>query len=193
MRRHHTVTYSVVWTIAMILSSIVCDGLPESNRFHESSSMLSSTNMPSVYGTIFKKNSLDSNSNQEAPVCPNIYVTINGDDCNSVAKRFNFSTASLLEINYPVLDCTNLTPGSPICIYCNSRFPICHPTTPLPPNVPPPPPLSSCQKTYTVVAGDSCWQIAATLKTTVDNIQRLNNWLSCYTQYIYPTQILCVG
>ncbi|KAH6597247.1 hypothetical protein BASA50_004598 [Batrachochytrium salamandrivorans] len=161
-------------------------------------SLTSTTGTPvhlSRLGVAVHLSILGTESNQDAPSCPNIYVSIPNDSCKSVAQRFNFSSASLLEFNYPVLDCNNLAAatGTSICVYCNSRFSVCRPVSPLPYNAPVPPPISSCQKTHTVLRGDSCWLIAQNYNITVNDLHRLNSWLSCYTQFIYAAQVLCVG
>ncbi|MGI5840444.1 MAG: LysM peptidoglycan-binding domain-containing protein, partial [bacterium] len=111
------------------------------------------------------------------PTCPPgsfAYTIRAGDTCFNLAQRFGTTVQAIQAIN-PGLNCNNLQIGQVICI----------PSTP-----PPPPTCPPGSFAYTIVAGDTCFNLAQRFGTTVQAIQAINPGLNCNNLQI--GQVICI-
>ncbi|AEO66607.1 glycoside hydrolase family 18 protein [Thermothielavioides terrestris NRRL 8126] len=106
-----------------------------------------------------------------------------GDGCASLASRCGISGADFTTYNPSPTLCSTLVPGQPVCCSAGS----------LPNLAPQPNPDGTCA-THTVVAGDTCWDIANKNYITTDNIEQWNlqtwGWTGCDNLQLGP---ICIS
>jgi LysM repeat protein len=83
------------------------------------------------------------------------YVTKAGDTCDSIAQGNLVSSGSLYETNPELLDCTNPTSGTKLC---------------LPP---------SCEKQYNIKTGDDCVSVALANSVSWQQLKEWNGMIDC--------------
>jgi chitinase len=98
--------------------------------------------------------------------CSQYYRVISGDICYGIAQRFNIDLNTLLSLNNG-LNCNTLQIGQQICVVGDA-----------------------CAKSYTIVAGDICWNIANNNGLTVDQLISYNPGLDCSNLQI--GQVVCL-
>ncbi|KAK7042981.1 hypothetical protein VNI00_008718 [Paramarasmius palmivorus] len=109
--------------------------------------------------------------------CSAVY-TVDGTEggCWNIAEANNIPLSTLLELNPNVnSECTNIYPGEVLCISPRGSTP--------------PPPTDQCSRTYTLVSGDTCTNIAA--KNSITNMQlaQLNPSMNC--NLLIPGDSVC--
>ena len=105
--------------------------------------------------------------------CSKYYTIVSGDICYNIAQNNGLDVNGLLALNLG-LDCSNLQIGNQICVSSGGSSV-----------------TATCTKTYTVVAGDICWNIASNNGLTVDQLTSYNPGLNCDNLQI--GQNLCVA
>lgn len=90
--------------------------------------------------------------------CSQYYIVATGDLCVNIAQKYNIDLNTLLSYNIG-LNCNNLQIGQQICVVGGESDP--------------------CMKSYSVVAGDICWNIASSNGLTLDQLLSYNPGLDC--------------
>ncbi|RDB30859.1 hypothetical protein Hypma_005977 [Hypsizygus marmoreus] len=106
--------------------------------------------------------------------CTRRYIIKDGDICDSISAAQNVSTYQLSAINVGVIDaeCLNLVPSKTICLGYAGE---------------------DCSTTYTVVADDTCEQIASNHKLNSTILTLNNPQINAECTNIYIGEVLCVA
>lgn len=107
-----------------------------------------------------------------ATTCSRNYTVSLGDTCDGISQSNNVSTYQLAVLN-PNVDagCTNLALGEPLCLGTDG---------------------SDCQKTYTVVSGDSCGAITDKYAINSTLLWANNPQLDAECSNLYIGEVVCV-
>lgn len=103
----------------------------------------------------------------------NTYTAAAGDTCDSIALQNDVASASLFIGNSNILDCTNVTAGTVVCL----------PFT--------------CQ-TYELLPTDDCWSITIAQNLGLTSLQTYNSWIDAACSNIQKTgrvygRVLCLS
>ncbi len=100
-----------------------------------------------------------------------IYTITSGDSCKKIAEQHNIELIALFLKN-PGINCNDLQIGQQILLTLTASN-------------------DGCQKTYTIVSGDICWNIAGSNGLTLDQLLSLNPGLNCSNLQI--GQVICLS
>ncbi len=118
-----------------------------------------------------------------AAECTTITVKA-GDGCFSLSQACGISGDDFTKFNPGKDLCATLVPGQKVCCTAGD----------LPDSTPKPNPDGSC-KTYTVVAGDSCWEIGTKFGVGVTQLEAFNKenaaWKGCSNLWVGA--VICVS
>jgi LysM repeat protein len=104
--------------------------------------------------------------------CTTYDTLVSGQSCTTIVAQFTITLSDFFRWNPEVnTGCTNMILGSAYCVVGGGN---------------------PCQKTYTVVSGDSCGAIETKESVTAANLHVLNPWLDANCD-IQVGQSLCVG
>ncbi|KAF8066904.1 hypothetical protein FPV67DRAFT_1670373 [Lyophyllum atratum] len=106
--------------------------------------------------------------------CARKYTIQEGDICDSISAAKNVSTYQLSAINVGTIDnsCGNLIPGKEICLGYIGE---------------------DCSSTYTVIADDTCEQIASHHRINSTILHLNNPQIDEGCNNIYIGEVLCIG
>jgi LysM repeat protein len=106
--------------------------------------------------------------------CPDglFYAARRGENCSSIAARFNVAVSELKRAN-PGINCDKLDVGQPVCV----------------PGVQPE--ICPDGRLYTVKRGESMWKIARSFDIPLSRLIAANPWIP-NPELIYPNEQLCV-
>lgn len=114
------------------------------------------------------------------PFCPHgqLYTVVAGDSLFLIAQRFGVSLEALIAANPQIANPDLIFPGQVICV-------------PLP-TAPPMPPVPQCPgATYTVVQGDTLFQIARRFGVSPEALLAVNPQIT-NPDLIFPGQVICL-
>jgi LysM repeat protein len=109
------------------------------------------------------------------------YTAVTGDTCWAIASKFGITLNQLISLNLNV-NCNNLQVGQIMCVQSIQATIITNPTfSPTLPSTLSPNPASNLLNcvTYTTLAGDSCWSIAAKFGILLNDLILLNPTINC--------------
>jgi len=117
--------------------------------------------------------------------CMTIQV-ISGDSCASLASKCQISGNTFMSYNPQANLCSTLQPGQHVCCSAGTL-----------PNFQPQPNSDGSCATYTTVAGDSCYAIAAVHSLTADDLESFNKntwgWNGCSDLWVGVNMCLSTG
>jgi LysM repeat protein len=117
--------------------------------------------------------------------CTTIQV-VSGDSCSSLASKCKISGNTFISYNPQTNLCSTLQPGQHVCCSAGTL-----------PNFQPQPNSDGSCATYTTVAGDSCYAIAAAYSLTTGDLESFNKntwgWNGCSDLWVGVNMCLSTG
>lgn len=121
--------------------------------------------------------------------CWTTYRSLPGDTCETIAMAFRIPPIDVQSAN-SFLNCTDIWPNTPICIYAQSQVTV----TGIPPVAPTTVPGSgTCWNNYRSQPGDTCNSIASRFGITPEAVYNANTLLNCNDIWDGTPIVICDG
>ncbi|KAJ3314629.1 hypothetical protein HDU76_002371 [Blyttiomyces sp. JEL0837] len=122
-------------------------------------------------------------------VCPQSYTIVAGDTCYDLAVKHLLTVSQFIALNDGI-ECINLQIGQSVCVSDGGES--ASSTTPTTSAIATTTsaPLYGCGESYTIVAGDTCYDLAVKHEITVGQLIGYNNGIECLNLQI--GQVICV-
>ena len=117
--------------------------------------------------------------NKSTATCGQYYIVVSGDTCYKISQAYGISLTMIESMN-PGINCNSLQVGQKVCVGGGGRTTKTTSTK-----------KSKCSKYYTVVQGDTCYQISINYGISLDTLEKLNPGIDC--NYLQIGQKVCVG
>ncbi|CAG7849383.1 SubName: Full=Uncharacterized protein {ECO:0000313/EMBL:CCA74762.1} [Serendipita indica DSM 11827] len=124
--------------------------------------------------TTTRRTSSSSAPSATPTTCWTTYISKPGDDCNSISEAFRITSSDVFDAN-TFLNCNDIWPGTPICIYGKSQVTV----TGLPPSTPTTIGGAVCWTNYRSQLYDTCKSIGARFGITAEQVYNANKFLNC--------------
>ncbi|KAF7305678.1 hypothetical protein HMN09_00821500 [Mycena chlorophos] len=112
---------------------------------------------------------------RQSESCTKAYTVVSGDTCFAIEAKENVSDATLHALNPGInSECTNLQIGEVLCISTNSTS-------------------LSCGTTYTVVGGDTCFEIENKEGISDSTLHSLNPSINSDCTNLEVGEVLCIA